>query len=63
LRGAVKGEKPLELEEESASSYLTDMEPIGPYRANVGDRLSQIFQQQAADQHRVRVQYPINWTA
>ena len=39
---------------------IIDMEPIAPYRANVGDHLSQIFQQQAADRYRVRVQYPIN---
>jgi hypothetical protein len=42
---------------ELLEGIITDMEPIGPYRANVGDHLSQIFQQQAADRYRVRVQF------
>jgi Uma2 family endonuclease len=45
---------------ELLEGIITDMEPIGPYHANVGDHLSQIFQQQAGDRYRVRVQYPIN---
>jgi Uma2 family endonuclease len=45
---------------ELLEGIITDMEPIGPYHANVGDHLSQIFQQQASDRYRVRVQYPIN---
>jgi Uma2 family endonuclease len=49
-------DRPTELLE----GIITDMEPIGPYHANVGDHLSQIFQQKAADRYRVRVQYPIN---
>ena len=32
---------------ELLEGIITDMEPIGPYHANVGDHLSQIFQQQA----------------
>jgi Uma2 family endonuclease len=45
---------------ELLEGIITDMEPIGPYHANVGDHLSQIFQQHARDRYRVRVQYPIN---
>jgi Uma2 family endonuclease len=45
---------------ELLEGIITDMEPIGPYHANVGDHLAQIFQQQAGDRYRVRVQYPIN---
>jgi len=45
---------------ELLEGIITDMEPIGPYHANVGDHLSQIFQKQAGDRYRVRVQYPIN---
>ena len=45
---------------ELLEGIITDMEPIGPYHANVGDHLSQIFQQHADDRYRVRVQYPIN---
>jgi Uma2 family endonuclease len=45
---------------ELLEGIITDMETIGPYHANVGDHLSQIFQQRAAGRYRVRVQYPIN---
>lgn len=45
---------------ELLEGIITDMEPIGPWHGNVGDHLSQIFQQQAGDRYRVRVQYPIN---
>ena len=38
---------------ELLEGIITDMEPIGPYHANVGDHLSQIFQQQAGDRYRV----------
>jgi hypothetical protein len=36
------------------------MEPIGPWHANVGDILARLFNKQAQDRFRVRVQYPIN---
>ena len=45
---------------ELLEGIITDMEPVGPYHANVGDHPSQVFQRQALDRCRVRVQYPIN---
>ena len=45
---------------ELLEGIITDMEPIGPYHANIGDILSHLFNQQARDRFRVRVQYPIN---
>ena len=45
---------------ELLEGIITDMEPIGPYHANIGDILSHLFNQQARGRFRVRVQYPIN---
>lgn len=45
---------------ELLEGVIIDMEPIGPWHANVGDILSRIFNQQARDRFRVRVQYPID---
>jgi Uma2 family endonuclease len=45
---------------ELLDGLIIDMEPIGPWHANIGDILSRIFNAQARDRFRVRVQYPIN---
>jgi len=45
---------------ELLEGIITDMEPTGPWHANIGDILSRIFNEQARDRFRVRVQYPIN---
>ena len=45
---------------ELLDGLITDMEPIGPWHANIGDILSHFFNQQARGRFRVRVQYPIN---
>jgi Uma2 family endonuclease len=45
---------------ELLEGIITDMEPIGPWHANIGDILSRIFNEQARGRFRVRVQYPIN---
>jgi Uma2 family endonuclease len=45
---------------ELLEGIITDMEPIGPWHANVGDILARLFNKQAQDRFRVRVQYPIN---
>jgi Uma2 family endonuclease len=39
---------------------ITDMEPISPWHANIGDILSRTFNQHARDRFRVRVQYPVD---
>jgi Uma2 family endonuclease len=44
---------------ELLEGIITDMEPIGPWHANIGDILSRIFNKQAQGRFRVRVQYPI----
>lgn len=45
---------------ELLEGIITDMEPIGPWHANIGDILSRIFNEHARGRFRVRVQYPIN---
>jgi Uma2 family endonuclease len=45
---------------ELLDGIITDMEPIGPWHANIGDILSRIFNERAKGRFRVRVQYPIN---
>jgi Uma2 family endonuclease len=45
---------------ELLEGIITDMEPIGPWHANIGDILSHLFNQQARGRFRVRVQYPIH---
>jgi Uma2 family endonuclease len=45
---------------ELLDGIITDMEPIGPWQANIGDILSRIFNERAQGRFRVRVQYPIN---
>jgi Uma2 family endonuclease len=45
---------------ELLEGIITDMEPIAPWHANIGDTLSRIFSEQARGRFRVRVQYPIN---
>jgi Uma2 family endonuclease len=45
---------------ELLDGLITDMEPIGPWHANIGDILSRIFNEQAQGRFRVRVQYPID---
>ena len=45
---------------ELLEGIITDMEPIGPWHANVGDILARLVNKQAQDRFRVRVQYPIN---
>jgi Uma2 family endonuclease len=44
---------------ELLEGIITDMEPISPWHANVGDILSRIFNEQAQGRFRVRVGYPI----
>jgi Uma2 family endonuclease len=45
---------------ELLDGIITDMEPIGPWHANIGDILSRIFNERAQGRFRVRVRYPIN---
>ena len=45
---------------ELLDGLITDMEPIGPWHANIGDILSHIFNERARGRFRVRVQYPID---
>ena len=45
---------------ELLDGIITDMEPIGPWHANIGDILSRLFNERAQGRFRVRVQYPIN---
>ena len=45
---------------ELLDGIIIDMEPIGPWHANIGDILSRLFNEQARGRFRVRVQYPIN---
>jgi Uma2 family endonuclease len=45
---------------ELLDGLIIDMEPIGPWHANIGDFLARLFNTQARDRFRVRVQYPIN---
>jgi hypothetical protein len=45
---------------ELLDGLITDMEPIGPWHANIGDTLSHIFNEHARCGFRVRVQYPID---
>jgi Uma2 family endonuclease len=45
---------------ELLDGLITDMEPIGPWHANIGDILSRLFNEHAQGRFRVRVQYPIN---
>jgi Uma2 family endonuclease len=44
---------------ELLEGIITDMDPIGPWHANIGDILSRIFNEQSRGRFRVRVQYPI----
>jgi Uma2 family endonuclease len=44
---------------ELLEGIITDMEPIGPWHANIGDIFSRIFNEQSRGRFRVRVQYPI----
>jgi Uma2 family endonuclease len=45
---------------ELLEGIITDMEPIGPWHANIGDILSHFFVTRSKDRFRVRVQYPID---
>jgi Uma2 family endonuclease len=45
---------------ELLEGIITDMEPIGPWHANVGDILARLFNEQSQGRFRVRVQYPIH---
>jgi len=45
---------------ELLEGIITDMEPIGPWHANIGDILSRLFNERAQGRFRVRVQYPID---
>jgi hypothetical protein len=45
---------------ELLDGVIIDMEPVSPWRANIGDILSRIFNEGARGRFRVRVQYPIN---
>jgi Uma2 family endonuclease len=45
---------------ELIDGIITDMEPIGPWHASIGDLLSQLFTEQAGGRYLVRVQYPID---
>jgi len=45
---------------ELLEGLITDMEPIGPWHANIGDILSRIFNEGARGRFSVRVQYPID---
>jgi Uma2 family endonuclease len=45
---------------ELLEGIITDMEPIGPWHANIGDILSHLFNERARGRFRVRVQYPID---
>jgi Uma2 family endonuclease len=45
---------------ELLDGVITDMEPVSPWHANIGDILSRIFNEGARGRFRVRVQYPIN---
>ena len=45
---------------ELLEGIITDMEPIGPWHANVGDILARLFNEQSSGRFRVRVQYPID---
>ena len=45
---------------ELLDGVIIDMEPVSPWRANIGDILSRIFNEAARGRFRVRVQYPIN---
>ena len=45
---------------ELLEGIISDMEPISPWHANIGDILSRIFNQHACDRFRVRVQYPVD---
>jgi Uma2 family endonuclease len=44
---------------ELLEGIITDMEPIGPWHANISDILARLFNEQARGRFRVRVQYPI----
>jgi Uma2 family endonuclease len=41
---------------ELLEGIITDMEPIGPWHADIGDILSRIFNEHACGRFRVRVQ-------
>jgi hypothetical protein len=44
---------------ELLDDIITDMEPIAPWHANIGDILLHFFVTQSQGRFRVRVQYPI----
>jgi Uma2 family endonuclease len=50
----------LDMRTELLEAIITDMEPIAPWHANIGDILSRVFNQHAGDRLRVRVQYPVD---
>jgi hypothetical protein len=45
---------------ELLEGIITDMEPVSPWYANIGDILSRIFNEGARGRFRLRLQHPIN---